>query len=132
MNICHQNLATVGGRHYFAFFFFFFLYCIACYSINSTKIIYWAFLAFTCSREFCKCVGECALPVPFKLQALSLITCSFKSFAIICFFNIYAFFMHAVERFLSVTYIIIFKWYNSYDTNHTSSNLFWEVLKWGR
>jgi len=62
--------------------------------------------------------------VPFKLQALSLIACSFKSFAIIYFFNIYAFFMRAVERLLFLTYIIIFKWYNGYDTNQKSSNLF--------
>lgn len=32
--------------------------------------------------------------------------------------------MHAVERLLSLTYIIIFKWYNGYDTNQKSGDLF--------
>lgn len=103
MKLCHQNLANIGGRDCFLIFYFSH-FCSALCKVDHTKIIYWAILACTCSRELCKCLSVCALPVPFKLQALSLITCCFKSFAIICFFNIYAFFMRAVERLFSLIY----------------------------
>lgn len=39
--------------------------------------------------------------------------------------------MRAVERLLSLMYIIIFKLYSGYDTNQKSSNLFGGSIKMG-